>query len=112
MAFLTCGGDHRHWWWAILRDCIRRAGPCSTKMAQWIATRPDLFDLEAVHELSVLQAHAYSHNERALVNVLSETFKHCNGALDVTLDIDSMLGSGSVVSVYRGKLRRRSVNGH
>ena len=71
VAFLACGGDHRHWWWAILRDCIRRAGPCSTKMAQWIATRPDLFDLEAVHELSVLQAHAYSHNERALVNVLS-----------------------------------------
>jgi aarF domain-containing kinase len=81
-------------------------------MAQWIATRPDLFDLEAVHELSVLQAHAYSHNERALVNVLSETFKHCNGVLDVTLDIDSMLGSGSVASVYRGKLRRRSANGH
>ena len=104
-AFLVCDDEHRHWWWEILRSCIRQAGPCSTKMAQWAATRPDLFPMEVVRQLSELQVRAFHHSESSTRKMLEEAFGQSDlGVLDVPPD--SLQGCGSVASVYRGTLTR------
>ena len=105
-AFLACDTEHRQWWWSLLRACIRRAGPCSTKMAQWIATRPDLFDMEAIQELGILQARAYHHRSQATRQLVEDTFGESSRLLELSLNDRDVLGSGSVASVYRGTLTR------
>jgi hypothetical protein len=50
---LIAGDEFKRWWWSLLRNCIRTSGPCSTKLAQWIATRPDLFPLVLCKNLEV-----------------------------------------------------------
>jgi hypothetical protein len=66
-------------WWHVFRYCIRVAGPCHIKFAQWAATRPDLFpqyvcdcfaelqssmdyDLVTLQDLKTVLAYEYGEN--------------------------------------------------
>jgi hypothetical protein len=53
LPLLAVGEKGSSTWWNILRDSIRRSGPCTTKFAQWLATRPDLFPLFICENLQV-----------------------------------------------------------
>ncbi|RYH10263.1 hypothetical protein EON65_39510, partial [archaeon] len=52
---LVSGGAD--WWWPVLLGCMKRAGPCSVKFAQWLSTRPDLFPLELCNRCQALQSY-------------------------------------------------------
>lgn len=114
---LIAGDEFKRWWWSILRDCVRRSGPCSTKFAQWIATRPDLFPLTLCKNLEDLQSRAYSHKwsstEEALILAFGE-----NWTDSLKIDRDEtiegpfapvVLGSGCVAQVVLGKIGERQV---
>ena len=97
--------DLRVAWWNLLRILIRISGPCNTKLCQWIATRPDLFPLEMVHELSLLQSKAYNHSWKESEKALEEGLgSEWQSALDLSSN-SRILGSGCIASVYLGELK-------
>lgn len=104
---LLVGGEEIHEkWWRWVRFAVRSSGPCLTKLCQWIATRPDLFPAEVIHELSLLQAKAYRHSwketEAAMIAAFGSDWQQ---RIKLSKD-DKVIGSGCIASVYAG-----SVNG-
>jgi len=109
-------------WWAFFRDCIRSAGPCATKFAQWIATRPDLFPLDMCRHLEDLQSkviyHTWADTEAALTHALGPQWA-TQLTIDWAPDTDPaaaagrsrrekrpvVLGSGCIAQVIRGRTR-------
>lgn len=113
-------GDLSRWWWALLRDCIRKSGPFSTKLAQWISTRPDLFPLSLCKNFDDLQSNASKHSwtdtEKALILAFGDNWKnilHIDGEIYQDRRTKSfrpvVLGSGCVAQVLRGQLDGRPV---
>jgi hypothetical protein len=113
-------GDVSKWWWALLRDCIRKSGPFSTKLAQWISTRPDLFPLSLCKNFDDLQSNASMHSwtdtEKALILAFGDNWKNIL-QIDEEIRLDRrtrsfkpvVLGSGCVAQVLRGQLDGRPV---
>ena len=104
----------RQWWWAVLRNCVRRSGPCSTKFAQWIATRPDLFPLSLCKNLEDLQSntltHRWSDTQRALTLAFGDDWGQAlriegEGAMGSANFSPVVLGSGCVAQVLKGSLK-------
>lgn len=100
-------------WWDIFRDAIRRSGPCVTKLAQWIATRPDLFPLSVCLQLQDLQSmrrHA-SYSRAQIELLLRRELQRGNRFRDIALDGSDAelvtLGSGCIAQVVRGRLRQK-----
>ena len=101
------------WWWSLLRDSIRRSGPCNIKFSQWIATRPDLFPLVLCQQLQDLQTNAIRCSWSLTQKTLSDMF----GPLwrDIfALEVDPatgeplVIGSGCVAQVLKGQLLQPS----
>ena len=98
-------------WWDILRNAITSSGPCMTKLAQWIATRPDLFPLEICLQLQCLQSikRPTSYNRVQIEQLLQRELQRGNRYQDITLDGTGQelvtLGSGCVAQVVRGRLK-------
>ena len=102
-------------WWSLFRDCIRLSGPCATKFAQWIATRPDLFPLSMCQHLQDLQSKVYRHRWHDTETALIEAFGP-NWQEKVQIDwvnakqhIPVVLGSGCVAQVIRGFVNGQAV---
>lgn len=87
------------WWWNLLRSTVRQAGPCFTKLAQWIATRHDMFPLTVCEQLEVLQMNAYKHPHKDTEYLIHKYFGD-----SILVPEDSLIGCGSVAQVYRGSL--------
>lgn len=87
--------------WEYLIWCIELLGPTFIKMAQWAATRPDLFPPELTERLVKLQdsttLHPWSVAESTLIDSFGESYaKH--------LDINRKpIGSGCIAQVYKGR---------
>lgn len=88
-------------WWDLLRISIRLAGPCLSKFAQWISTRPDLFPDGACKELEVLQSNGIQHGSIHSTSLIKEIF----GVKEKDLIIRELKGSGCVAQVYRGNYK-------
>ena len=89
-------------WWSIFKSSIKASGPCFTKLAQWVATRPDLFPGYICQELETLQVCAVTHpwadTERSLRAALGpDVFQRLTIA-----DRSRLTGSGSAAQVYCG----------
>lgn len=115
---LIAGDEFKRWWWSLLRDCIRNSGPCSTKLAQWIPSRPDLFPLSLCKNLEDLQSRAYTHpwssTEQALILAFGEDWTDSlvidqDKTISGTTFAPVVLGSGCVASVVLGKVGERQV---
>ena len=94
-------------WWRLAKYVIGISGACATKLAQWIATRPDLFPISVCAHLQDMQSKArvpkLSYSER----VFKETFgEEWHKRLVLELDESSkeplLLGCGCVGQVYLG----------
>ena len=112
---LRKNGEINRWWWALLRDCIRKSGPFSTKLAQWISTRPDLFPLSLCRNLDDLQSNASQHiwtdTEKSLSLAFGDNWRdilHIDGEFFLDRKKKSfrpvVLGSGCVAQVLQGRL--------
>eukprot|EP01041_Mallomonas_annulata_P005735 gene5735-11597_t len=88
---------YRNWWWDLLRNKIRQSGPCISKLAQWIATRPDLFPIYICNELQLLQNVGYIHHIKYTKSELSKMFT--DDELN-HIQILNISGSGCVAQVY------------
>jgi hypothetical protein len=107
-------------WWVMLRNCIRQSGPCFTKFAQWISTRPDLFPLSVCKNLEDLQSnaavHSWAETERALILSFGTDWSNSLRIVadDSTENVTdgfrpAVLGSGCVAQVLLGQLAGQQV---
>ncbi|KAI7830817.1 ABC1 family-domain-containing protein [Kickxella alabastrina] len=99
------------WWYAFLRAQLSRGGPTFVKLAQWAASRTDLFSAALCLELGRLhdnnRAHAAEYSRR--------TVAHALGVADVRVVFDQWedrpLGVGAVAQVHYARLRPEFAQG-
>ncbi|KAG8834564.1 hypothetical protein FRC17_008398 [Serendipita sp. 399] len=92
------------WWYDMLTKRMQAAGPTFIKLAQWAASRRDLFPIELCNRLGSLHSttkpHPLSHTISVVENVFSRPF------IDVFESFDpTPIGSGAIAQVYRATLR-------
>lgn len=89
------------WTWDYVRSTITSLGPCFVKLAQWVATRRDIFPPHLCNQLSILQdkglAHNWKHTDRMLRRDFGNDYRQY-------LQVKSIIGSGSAGQVYEGVL--------
>ena len=117
---LIANNDVTTLWWGILRNCIRKSGPCCMKFSQWISTRPDLFPLFLCKNLEDLQSkpvkHIWIETERALLSAFGKDWrsslhisKERTGDHKEKVFSPVVLGSGCVAQVLLAQLDGRPV---
>jgi aarF domain-containing kinase len=97
--------DHTNfWWWRALRLAVRASGPCTTKLSQWIATRPDLFPFCLCRNMQELQLEAapptgatWADTQQALVDAIGPEWHQL-----YHIDEGNVLGSGCIAQVMHG----------
>ncbi|KAH8119850.1 hypothetical protein DFH11DRAFT_1685326 [Phellopilus nigrolimitatus] len=108
-------GDSRHgrvserwgaiWWYEVLVSALQRAGPTFIKLAQWAASRADLFPAELCARMGALHSggkpHSIRHTRRVIERVFQQPFE------DVFEEFDAEpIGVGAIAQVYRAVLRK------
>lgn len=118
---LSNNAEFKKWWWSVLRDCVRKGGPCATKFAQWISTRPDLFPLSLCKNLEDLQSkvvkHCWQDTESAMILAFGDDWRKTirfdgegEGAVSTGSSFSPVvLGSGCVAQVLLGTIDDRKV---
>ena len=94
-------------WWYTLHS-LQLLGPAFVKLAQWAATRRDLFPLHICNRLSQLHDTAHVHSWRHTHEILTEAFGDYEGK-GLQMDPNDIIGSGSAAQVYRAKLGTQTV---
>jgi aarF domain-containing kinase len=96
-------------WWKLFKSCVRTAGACFTKLAQWISTRPDLFPARVCREFETLQTDAHVHSWKDTTRILQLAFgPDIFNRLEIS-DTSVFVGSGSAAQVYKGRYRGNDV---
>lgn len=95
-------------WWKLFRACIQSSGPCITKLAQWISTRPDLFPLTLCAHFQDLQSNHVVPSWESVQPLLEEHFGS-NWSSRIVLDRKAdgsvhVLGAGCVAQVLQGTI--------
>ncbi len=83
----------------VVASCFRRSGPVAMKMAQWIASRPDVFPQLVCDRLAAFQHRAPVHSGQVTVELLRAEGPDFNRHLS-GLQLDP-IGSGTVAQVHR-----------
>ncbi|KAG8850582.1 hypothetical protein FRB96_009673 [Tulasnella sp. 330] len=93
------------WWYGFLTHQMQRAGPTFIKLAQWAASRADLFPAKLCDRMGALHSttkpHPFNHTKRVIERVFHKEFD------EVFEEFDHIpIGSGAIAQVYRAKLRK------
>ncbi|KAI0669732.1 ABC1-domain-containing protein [Trametes maxima] len=101
------GGDRwgAVWWYGLLTSQMQRAGPTFIKLAQWAASRADLFPAILCERMGALhsrgKAHRLSHTKRVIEDVFQRPFE------DVFEEFnETPIGTGAIAQVYRAILKQ------
>ncbi|EJT99927.1 ABC1-domain-containing protein [Dacryopinax primogenitus] len=93
------------WWYGLLTAQMQRAGPTFTKLAQWAASRKDLFPSLLCEKLGRLHSngkpHSFSHTRRVVERVFRAPFDEVFESFDRT-----PIGCGAIAQVYKGRLKQ------
>ncbi|KZT75012.1 ABC1-domain-containing protein, partial [Daedalea quercina L-15889] len=93
------------WWYGFLTSQMQRAGPTFVKLAQWAASRADLFPTLLCEKLGALhsrgKAHPFSHTKRVIERVFQRPFYEVFEEFDET-----PIGTGAIAQVYKGTLKQ------
>ncbi|KAF8973667.1 hypothetical protein BDZ97DRAFT_384409 [Flammula alnicola] len=93
------------WWYGLLVSRMEAAGPTFIKLAQWAASRADLFPTILCQRLGSLHSqatpHALSHTIAVIEAVFQRPFHHVFESFD-----ESPIGSGAIAQVYRATLKQ------
>ncbi|KAI7906313.1 ABC1 family-domain-containing protein [Cokeromyces recurvatus] len=92
------------WWYDFLAKQMERAGPTFIKLAQWIASRTDLFPLSLCYRLSKLHSHVDPHSFKYTQKVIEEAFGRQLDQVFLKLE-PKPLGVGAIAQVYKATLR-------
>ncbi|KDQ20338.1 hypothetical protein BOTBODRAFT_125948 [Botryobasidium botryosum FD-172 SS1] len=92
------------WWYDLLVRQMQLAGPTFIKLAQWAASRADLFPDALCDRLGTLQSagtpHSFAHTVRVIERAFELPFA------EVFEEFDQVpIGTGAIAQVYRAKLR-------
>ncbi|KAJ2766416.1 hypothetical protein IWQ57_004371, partial [Coemansia nantahalensis] len=93
-------------WYRLLRAQMTRAGPTFVKLAQWAASRTDLFSAQLCLELGQLHDSNRAHPAQASRAAIAEAFGVAS--IDEVFESfdDTPLGAGAVAQVHRARLAR------
>ncbi|KAI0347771.1 ABC1-domain-containing protein [Trametopsis cervina] len=101
------GGDRwgAVWWYGFMTSQMQRAGPTFVKLAQWAASRADLFPALLCERMGALhsrgKAHSFRHTKGVIERVFQKSFD------DVFEEFDETpIGIGAIAQVYRATLKR------
>ncbi|KAI0094283.1 hypothetical protein BDY19DRAFT_912075 [Irpex rosettiformis] len=103
----TLGGDRwgAVWWYGFLTAQMQRAGPTFVKLAQWAASRADLFPALLCERLGALhsrgRAHSLAHTKRVIERVFERPFNEVFEEFDET-----PIGTGAIAQVYKATLKQ------
>lgn len=104
---LSGGDDSYRYTWSYIRWSITQLGPAFCKLAQWMATRRDLFPRRMADELSILQDRGLPHARRHTIEACEKEF---GSAIWNDLQLsDEMIGCGSAAQVYKGNYKGTNV---
>ncbi|KAI8075495.1 uncharacterized protein B0P05DRAFT_588526 [Gilbertella persicaria] len=92
------------WWYDFLASQMERAGPTFIKLAQWIASRTDLFPLALCSRLSKLHSNVDPHPFSYTQKVIEEAFGRPLDQVFSELNPEP-LGVGAIAQVYKARLR-------
>ena len=96
------------WWYTL--HALQGLGPAFVKLAQWAATRRDLFPPNICNRLSKLHdkgyTHSWSHSQETLTQAFGDY--HDKG---LTIYENDIIGCGSAAQVYSGTLTTTTNNG-
>ena len=94
----------QHLWMRVVVRLAERCGAVFIKLAQWAATRPDLFPDEVCEQLSKLQAEVRPHKFARSLEACRSNFGPDLQAADGSRLVltEEVLGSGSMGQVHRG----------
>ncbi|KAL0074045.1 hypothetical protein F4703DRAFT_1893736 [Phycomyces blakesleeanus] len=99
------------WWYDFVAMEMERAGPTFIKLAQWIASRTDLFPSALCTRLSRLHSqvdpHQFSHTKRVIEAAFGQSMESVFSSFDPT-----PLGVGAIAQVYKATLYPEILNGH
>ncbi|KAH9858023.1 ABC1-domain-containing protein [Lenzites betulinus] len=101
------GGDRwgAVWWYGFLTSQMQCAGPTFIKLAQWAASRADLFPAALCERMGALhsrgRAHHLSHTKRVIAGVFQRPFEEVFEEFDET-----PIGTGAIAQVYRATLKK------
>ncbi|TFK94383.1 ABC1-domain-containing protein [Polyporus arcularius HHB13444] len=93
------------WWYDFLTSQMQRAGPTFIKLAQWAASRADLFPALLCERMGALhsrgKAHSLRHTKKVIEDVFQRPFE------DVFEEFDETpIGTGAIAQVYRATLKQ------
>ncbi|KAF8913103.1 hypothetical protein CPB84DRAFT_1760349 [Gymnopilus junonius] len=93
------------WWYGLLVSRMEAAGPTFIKLAQWAASRADLFPTLLCERLGSLHSrgktHPIQHTRAVIETIFQRPFNHVFESFDET-----PIGSGAIAQVYRATLRK------
>ena len=95
-------------WWYTLK-ALQSLGPAFVKLAQWAATRRDIFPPSMCDRLSKLHDKGYTHAWAHSDALLTEAFGDYRAK---GLKIGNVIGCGSAAQVYSGSLTTVDANGN
>lgn len=93
------------WWYGYLVAQLDRAGPTFIKLAQWAASRADLFPALLCERMGKMHSqrrpHSLAHTKRVIERVFQRPFE------DVFEEFDETpIGSGAIAQVYRAIMKQ------
>jgi aarF domain-containing kinase len=94
--------------WQYALQSLQSLGPAFIKLAQWAATRRDLFPKDVCDRLSTLHSTTRYHEWRHTHETLCKAFGPDYGSLIVINEQSKILGSGAVAQVYKATLNDES----
>ncbi|KAJ7597574.1 hypothetical protein C8J56DRAFT_818197 [Mycena floridula] len=101
-------GDERWgaiWWYDLLVGQMVSAGPTFIKLAQWAASRVDLFPANLCKRLGTLHSNGKPHELRHTKKVIEDVFQLPFDDVFEEFD-ETPIGTGAIAQVYRAKLKK------
>ncbi|KAG9046583.1 hypothetical protein FS837_004143 [Tulasnella sp. UAMH 9824] len=93
------------WWYDLLTRQMQKAGPTFIKLAQWAASRVDIFPQQLCERLGTLHSttkpHSFGHTKRLVEHAFGRPFDEVFEEFD-----ERPIGSGAIAQVYRATLRK------
>ncbi|KAI6012492.1 hypothetical protein F5J12DRAFT_890841 [Pisolithus orientalis] len=92
------------WWYGLLVSKMQVAGPTFIKLAQWAATRPDLFPTLLCDKLGELHSKGRPHPLEFTIYGLEKVFQRPFSEIFEEFD-QNPIGTGAIAQVYKATLR-------
>lgn len=90
------------WWYTL--HALQGLGPAFVKLAQWAATRRDIFPPNVCDRLSKLHDQGYTHSYKHSQQELSQAFGDDYEQKGLSIHENDIIGCGSAAQVYCGTL--------